>query len=1263
MRVVAGGPSGAHSVKPVFYDASRRRWLGFATTSGLLTLFVVGILGLLALSIADTPTIRAVPLAQPGAVAIATISPVPDLSQTMDIVADPMELASIASPSRPVEAVAMPPVLPAANAGPDTVAPSPEATLAMAGVPLPRPRPQLAPAPRTEVVAAVAVRTRPAPARTVIDSPSFVTLGSGSSVAVHVPRDSSGGSITHLPPASRQVSFTMILDQVLGGLLSVLAPPVNAQEFTADAPAPEIQAFFVNWDHSSASSLHQFIRNIDVLVPDWITLRDDAGNLAFDMGQRTLQTLALRADTHPDLRVMPLFTNYAGGQWQVERLRAVMASPGLSRHFADQIVTYLTENGFDGLTLRFSGLSSDDRASHRRFLEVLSPILADNGLRLQHVVNIEGGALDPVLFADLVDIVIVEAHGQTVATDAPGPLAGQDWFADLAAQWTTRIAPEKLVFSLASLAYDWPETGPAEQISMLEAYRRAERAGAEVSVDPASLNSSFTYNSADGASRSVWMLDGVAAFNQARALSGTGIAGLALNRLGTEDASVWQVLSNPYAGSASALEAIDYAYQIARNGSGEIIKLVGLPATGSRSVTLGEDGFVTAAAITTFPKAYEIDHWGSTDSRLVALTFDDGPDPAFTPQVLDILARYDVPATFFAVGAQMLRHPDIVRRMVAEGHEIGSHTYSHVNISTMSPEMLRLDLNATQRVFESITGRHMAMFRAPYAVDANPRTPSEIAPLATVGALGYVTVNMNIDPLDWWLPSAGRIAKDTIEGIESGLGNVVLLHDGGGDRQHTVDALPEIIETLQARGYSFVAISDLVGLSAEEMMPVSSSAEGPFAAIQNVGFTLLREGEKLMVGLFALAIGLGIARSVLLILLSAFRRPHARLPSARAGLRFGVIVPAYNEEKVVLKTVRSLLQSDYSDLKVLVVDDGSKDNTFALCRDTFADEPRVEVVTKPNGGKAAALNYGFERLDVDVVVALDADTIFLPDTISRLADHFHDERVVAVAGNAKVGNRLNLLTRWQAIEYITAQNLDRRAFDLLNCITVVPGAVGAWWRDTVIELGGYSTDTLAEDADLTIRILRAGYKVTYEEGALAYTEAPETTRQLFKQRFRWMFGMLQVTQKHRGALAMKDSIPFALFGLPNILLFQIIFPLLAPFADLVALLTLAGLGVQMVTGSNLLGFSEAMIFLGLFGAFILLDFAAAAIAFWHEKKEDWRLLIWLLPQRFYYRQLLYIVAIKAALTAIRGSMVGWGNLDRSASVPALGQKAGQSAIR
>src|SRR6476661_2611351 len=186
----------------------------------------------------------------------------------------------------------------------------------------------------------------------------------------------------------------------------------------------------------------------------------------------------------------------------------------------------------------------------------------------------------------------------------------------------------------------------------------------------------------------------------------------------------------------------------------------------------------------------------------------------------------------------------------------------------------------------------------------------------------------------------------------------------------------------------------------------------------------------------------------------------------------------------------------------------------------------------------------------EVVVALDADTHFEPDTIARLTRWFGDESIGAVAGNAKVGNRINLLTRWQALEYITAQNLERRALAALDTILVVPGAVGAWRRSALVKLGGFPTDTLAEDQDLTIALLRAGYRVLYDSQAIAWTEAPDTVSGLIKQRFRWAFGTLQCLWKHRKVTLKPRYGSLGLIAVPQTWLFQFLFSVVAPFVDL-----------------------------------------------------------------------------------------------------------------
>jgi cellulose synthase/poly-beta-1,6-N-acetylglucosamine synthase-like glycosyltransferase len=254
----------------------------------------------------------------------------------------------------------------------------------------------------------------------------------------------------------------------------------------------------------------------------------------------------------------------------------------------------------------------------------------------------------------------------------------------------------------------------------------------------------------------------------------------------------------------------------------------------------------------------------------------------------------------------------------------------------------------------------------------------------------------------------------------------------------------------------------------------------------------------------------------------------------------------------------------------------------------------------------------------------------------------------------KVGNRSRWLTRWQALEYVTSQNMEKRAFDLLNCITVVPGALGAWRRKAIEQAGGITADTVAEDADLTIGIRRLGWRITYDEEALAWTEAPETPSVLIRQRFRWTFGTLQSFWKHRDTLFRPRYGTLGWIALPNIFVFQIVLPLVSPLLDLLFFgsILLWGLAQFHITQIPQLWTTadverSVVFFLG----FLIIDVLTCVIAFALERHEDWTLLIPVLLQRFYYRQLMYIVLFRSVKEAVSGRPVGWKGVEHEPPRP------------
>jgi len=384
------------------------------------------------------------------------------------------------------------------------------------------------------------------------------------------------------------------------------------------------------------------------------------------------------------------------------------------------------------------------------------------------------------------------------------------------------------------------------------------------------------------------------------------------------------------------------------------------------------------------------------------------------------------------------------------------------------------------------------------------------------------------------------------------------------------------------------------------------------------------------------------------------RRDAVDDPNYRPSV--AVLIPAYNEDMVIERTVRSVLDSDYPNLRAIVIDDGSSDKTGEVTRAAFQQEiaqGRVTVLTKPNSGKADALNYGLEYVTEELFVGIDADTIIARDAISRLVPHFRDSRVAAMAGNAKVGNRVNLWTRWQALEYITSQNFERRALNTLNAVSVVPGAIGAWRTADVRAAGGYHRDTVAEDADLTMALLQAGYRVNYEDRALAYTEAPTTAGGLMRQRFRWSFGIMQAVWKHKVALRQKGALGWA--ALPNVIIFQILLPLVSPFIDIMFVIGAISYFVNKhfhPESANPADFQRLVVY---FALFMIIDFIASTIAFALERqqpgrKRDFLLLghVWL--QRFAYRQLFSIVLFRTMKRAVEGGSFAWDKLERTATV-------------
>lgn len=343
-----------------------------------------------------------------------------------------------------------------------------------------------------------------------------------------------------------------------------------------------------------------------------------------------------------------------------------------------------------------------------------------------------------------------------------------------------------------------------------------------------------------------------------------------------------------------------------------------------------------------------------------------------------------------------------------------------------------------------------------------------------------------------------------------------------------------------------------------------------------------------------------------------------------------ILIPVYNEAVVIRKTIESILKSDYPITEILVIDDGSTDNTAAIVKKRFAYQPIVKLITKKNSGKSAALNTGITMAVGEIIITIDADTVFTKSTITHLVGYFSDSKVAAVSGNCKIGNIVNQLSLWQHIEYVTSNNLDKRAFDVLQCISVVPGSNSAWRKRVVQNLGYYHYDTLAEDAELTLRILNNGYKVIYDDRAISFEECPETVRSFIKQRVRWSYGILQVAWKHKKNIIRSSNKALKYFAIPSMLFSYLLF-LTSPLIDIIFIFSLIS-GTKSVYLFALL--------------FYFTDFLNSLVAF-KLGNENMKPLIWVFIQRLAYRYLLAFVTWKALLMALKGRRVGWNKLIRS----------------
>jgi peptidoglycan-N-acetylglucosamine deacetylase len=1021
-------------------------------------------------------------------------------------------------------------------------------------------------------------------------------------------------------------------------MMSLDEPMKTFHEESFTSATNQTFCFYVDWDDASRRSLYDHINEIDVVMPNWLSLNTQ-------MKIQLNHTEDIDTFLHANGRkICPVINNYINDQWDANAVLKMISSKTKRKQFVEDALQMIKQNGYEGINIDFEGLPPEAKNEFNLLAKELYTEFHKNQLSVQYDLPPADPAFDYETIAKYADQVILMLYDEHSLDTNPGPIASSSWFLQCLKE--NVIPPDKLVVGLGVFGYDW--TLNTNEKAMSLSYAEVMALSQERQLDPmwdGAVGNPYLRYKKDEEEHVLWYLNGMAIYNQLLDAKKLGYHQVALWRLGSEDPNLWKVFStyDQLEEAGPLLFESMYPNALPHLKPNEIVchENLGIKKPSLRMMSDGHlDGY-----------DHDISGLGARKGETykeVALTFDDGPNSLYTPQILEILKAHEVKATFFVVGKNVNDQPGLLQKIYEEGHCIGNHTYSHVDLSSIGDEGTKLELLKAQREIQSILGRSTMLFRQPYVVNVDFDLPKQAQIYQNANRSGYTLVNSFIDPKDWEGPKEEEIITQVFGQLEKG--NIILLHDEGEHVASMIKTLPLLIERLKENGYQLKTVNELMGIDRSVVMPEVIGTDAVFVELIHMFGKAFGFINRMITVIFVLGTIVGIMRVVFFIWMSyRQKKRHEKLVFYKGFCPpVSIVIAAYNEEKVICNTVRSVLNSDYENMEVLVVDDGSKDQTAHVVVNAFMDHPKVRLIRKENGGKSSAVNKGFKEAKGEIVIIIDADTLLAENAISLMVRHFEDDFVAAVSGNVKIGNKSNILTTWQHIEYVTGLNLERRAFDELNCIPVVPGAIGAWRKYLVASLGYYKEDTLAEDADITLTFLRKGYRIVYEEGAKAYTEAPEDLVSFLKQRLRWSYGTLQCLWKHRNALFYERYPTLGFIALPNMWLYQFLFQTLSPLTD-----------VLFVMG--LLAGNKGLTIL-FYLAYYAMDLLVTVFAFRLEK-EDLNPLKWVFIQRIVYRQMMTYVVFKSLISALKGVKVGWNKLKRKGNVEMVSKVNGKVADR
>ncbi len=683
-------------------------------------------------------------------------------------------------------------------------------------------------------------------------------------------------------------------------------------------PDPIRAAFYVAWDPNSLASLKKHDKDIDLLISEELHSISADGTLTVVDGDNHLhehvdaaeatrvmsgdkmhlwmQSMRAVPGSNFDLAVMGLINNSDATTFQTHELAPLLANPAARKRLETEMLQYTQLNRQVGICVDFEDVPEASQANFRAFAAETSALFHAANLTVTLALPAADPVYDYAYFGKQVDEIILMDYDQHWLTSAPGPIAAQDWFVRNLNTALKAVPPQKIIIGIANYGYDWPEKGDARDLpqspSFQQAVLTAHESDAQIEFDPDSLNPHYSYYDEHNHIHRVWLLDAVTAYNQLRASERAGVRGSALWRLGDADPSMWRIWNtlHPDDAARAKLDDLPPGPDLTLEGpaEGDIWRILDTPQRGVRTFhydaatdTINDESYVK------YPLSWDIEVMGDVPHK-IAITFDDGPDPQWTPKILDVLKQKHAPATFFVIGQNANRFPNLLKREYSDGDEIGNHTYTHQHFDeNTAPALIQLELNVTERLIESTLGVKTLLFRPPYGIDHQPETADEVSMLPVPQEMGYMLVGARIDPHDWGEtggvppPPADTIVKNVL--AQADKGHIIMLHDGGGDRSHTVAALPGIIDGLRAAGYDIVPVSELVNQTEAQVMPTISGRERWAARADGFIFWLYFAFRLGIATVFILGILLISGRALIIGLLALIEKVRPA-PGAASGI-------------------------------------------------------------------------------------------------------------------------------------------------------------------------------------------------------------------------------------------------------------------------------------------------------------------------------------------------------------------------------------------